>query len=261
MTTPTYHGLPCWYELGTTDIPAASEFYHSVLDWSIADSGMEGVSYHLANAPDGVGVAGMMDTAGQEGAPPPNWLIYFGCADCDATAAAVTAAGGTIIVPPSDIPGTGRFSVCFDPQGAAFGILQPAPMEAPPQGSAFDQSAPGHGNWHELMSSDPEAGFAFYADLFGWTKGETMPMGEMGNYQLFQHGGTDIGGMMGLGNSPVSAWLPYFGTPGVQEAIGRIQAGGGAIQHGPTDVPGGAYIAVATDPQNAFFAVVGPKNA
>ena len=42
-------------------------------------------------------------------------------------------------------------------------------------------------------------------------------------------------------------------------AIGRIEAGGGKLAHGPMEVPGGAFIAVAQDPQGAWFAVVGPK--
>lgn len=257
----SFHGTPCWYELGTSDLAAAGGFYGAALGWRVADSGMEGMTYHLATASDGGGVAGMMPLAGQQDAPPPNWCIYFGVDDADAAAAAVTERGGTLIVPPSDIPGTGRFALCTDPQGAAFGVLQPLPMDTPPSSFAFDQSAAGHGNWHELMSSDPVAAFDFYSALFGWTKGEPMDMGDMGTYQIFQDKGTDIGGMMGLGQSPVSAWLPYFGVDGVDPAIERITAGGGTVHHGPADVPGGAFIAVATDPQGAAFAVVGPKES
>ena len=64
---------------------------------------------------------------------------------------------------------------------------------------------------------------------------------------------------MGLGNSPVPAWLPDFCTNGVTATIERIEAGGGKLAHGPMEVPGGAFIAVAQDPQGAWFAVVGPK--
>ena len=38
-----------------------------------------------------------------------------------------------------------------------------------------------------------------------------------------------------------------------------VAAAGGRVAHGPQDVPGGAFIAVATDPQGAWFAVVGPR--
>ena len=110
----------------------------------------------------------------------------------------------------------------------------------------------GRGAWNE-------AGFAFYSGLFGWQKSKAVDMGEMGTYQLFSHDGTDIGGMMGLGNAPVPAWLPYFGTDGVTAAIGRIEKAGGTLIHGPAEVPGGAFIAIARDPQGAHFAIVGPK--
>ena len=127
---------------------------------------------------------------------------------------------------PADIPGTGRFAVVADPQGAAFGILQPEPMPGQEgAGGAFDQQKAGHGNWNELMTSDPEAGFGFYSDLFGWKKGQAVDMGGMGTYQVFSHDGTDVGGMMGLGNSPVPAWLPYFGANGIEAAIGADQGG------------------------------------
>jgi predicted enzyme related to lactoylglutathione lyase len=36
-----------------------------------------------------------------------------------------------------------------------------------------------------------------------------------------------------------------------------IASAGGSVRHGPVEVPGPAYIAVAQDPQGAWFAVVG----
>ncbi|PZQ50805.1 MAG: glyoxalase/bleomycin resistance/extradiol dioxygenase family protein [Rhodovulum sulfidophilum] len=257
------HGRPCWYELMTSrgDIGAAEEFYGRVLGWSFQDAGMEGFDYHLASS-GGDMVAGVMETPPDVGETPPFWMIYFAVDDADAAVAAITAAGGVVHRAPADIPGTGRFAVVADPQGAAFGVLRPDPMPADgPAGHAFDQGKAGHGNWNELMSTDPGAALGFYADLFGWTKSTGVDMGEMGTYQLFAHDGADIGGMMGLGNAPVPCWLPYFGAAGVEEAIGRIEAAGGTLAHGPTEVPGGAFIAVARDPRGAWFAVVGPKTA
>lgn len=251
-------GTPCWYELGTPDLDGAERFYGALLGWSVADAGMEGPEYRLASH-GGDLVAGMMALADQKGGPPPNWTIYFAVDDCDATAGAVEKEGGRTHMPASDIPGTGRFAVLGDPQGAVFGVLQPLPMEGGGVGNAFDQKKESHGNWNELMSTDPAAGFDFYAGIFGWTKSSSVDMGEMGTYQIFAHHGADIGGMMGLGNAPAAAWLPYFGVNGVDAAIGRITEAGGALIHGPQEVPGGAFIAVGRDPQGAHFAVVGPK--
>ena len=253
------HGHPVWFELATGkgDLAAAGDFYGAVLGWRIADSGMEGFAYHLA-ASDGDMVAGMMEMPGDAAGMPPNWMLYFGVEDADRAAADIRAAGGKIFREPADIPGTGRFAIAADPQGAPFGILRPEPMEDGGETRAFDQRKAGHGNWTELMSTDPEAGFAFYAALFGWTAGEAIDMGGMGTYRLFRHDGQDIGGMMGLGNAPQPCWLAYFGVNGVGPAIARIRDAGGSVRHGPQEVPGGAHIAVATDPQGAWFAVVGP---
>lgn len=260
----SFQGNPCWYELTSGDSPAAATFYGTVLGWETQDAGMPGYSYLLAKS-DGDMVAGM---ANAEGNQPPHWLIYFAVDDCDAAVKAILAAGGKDFVGPEDIPGTGRFAIVGDPQGARFGVLQPDMGNMTPEqiakaeageGNAFDQKKAGHGNWTELMSSDPEAGFAFYSGLFGWQKSQAVDMGEMGTYQLFSHHGADIGGVMGLGPAPMSYWLPYFGANGVEAAIDRITAAGGTVIHGPQEVPGGAFIAIAKDPQGAHFAVVGPK--
>jgi predicted enzyme related to lactoylglutathione lyase len=56
---------------------------------------------------------------------PHAWLPYVQVASADKTADKVTKLGGNVIVPPTDIPGVGRFAVFLDNQGAALGILQP----------------------------------------------------------------------------------------------------------------------------------------
>ena len=86
MTT-TPEGIPCWYELGTSDLTAASAFYADVLGWTIADAGMPGMDYRLGTATDGGTVSGMMALEGGDAAPPPYWMIYFTTEDCDARVA------------------------------------------------------------------------------------------------------------------------------------------------------------------------------
>lgn len=249
-------GRPLWYELSTDPaaMDAATAFYRAVLDWQFRDAGFEGFDYRLAVAADDL-VAGF---AGSSDAPPA-WTIYFGADSADETAAAITAAGGRIIVSPADIPDTGSYAIASDPQGAVFGILEPLPMEDGTGGNAFDQGQAGHGNWNELMSTDPEGGLTFYSGLFGWRKSTGIDMGDMGTYQLFAHDGADIGGMMGLGNSPVPCWLAYFGVNGIDDAAVRVTDNGGTVIHGPQEVPGSAWIVICRDPQGAHFALVGPK--
>ncbi len=262
----SFHGQPCWYELGANGIDVAARFYNRIFGWEIADSGMEGYDYHLARV-GSEPVAGMMDLARQSGNPPPNWLVYFAVDDCEQTAKGIEAAGGRILIEPSDIPGTGRFAVAADPQGAVFGLMQPDMSQmseadrarAETGEGAFNQKKSGHGQWHQLMTPDPEAGFSFYSGLFGWARGEAMDMGPAGRYQIFQYKGANIGGMMGLGDFPGPAWLPYFGVEeSVAQVAESIRDAGGKVLHGPSEVPGGTHILIAADPQGALFALIGP---
>lgn len=256
------HGVPCWFELSTSQgqLAQAEAFYTALFGWRFADAGMPGFTYHLGRDGEDV-VLGAMDLPPDCAEAPPNWMIYITVDDADATAARIAQKGGRIFREPADIPGTGRFAIATDPQGAAFGILQPEPMQAPVSEcvGSWNQQKAGRGNWIELMSTDPVAGFDFYADLFGWTKGDAMDMGAMGKYQLFRQNGTDIGGMMALGQAPHSNWLSYFGVDDVAAALDIIRGQGGTVLHGPAEVPGPALIAAALDPQGAAFAIVGPK--
>ncbi|UXU75608.1 MULTISPECIES: VOC family protein [unclassified Paracoccus (in: a-proteobacteria)] len=256
-----YHGKPCWFELTTApgQLAAAGAFYNRVLGWDIADSGMEGFTYHLASH-DEHPVAGLMETSPVCAEAPPNWMIYLDVDDVDATVRRVAELGGKVLRSPADIPGTGRFAVAADPQGAVFGLLQPSPMDPQPpaDAGAWNQNRESHGNWIELMTTDPTAGLDFYAAIMGWDRGDSLDMGAAGTYQLFRWQGAEIGGMMGLGNAPQPCWLPYFGVNGVNAAMARITESGGQVLYGPAEVPGGAVIIAVRDPQGAHFALVGP---
>jgi hypothetical protein len=55
---------------------------------------------------------------------PAYWTVYFGVADCAATAAEATRLGGSVVVPPADSE-IGRRAILRDPHGAFFGVLEP----------------------------------------------------------------------------------------------------------------------------------------
>lgn len=249
------HGLPCWYELASTDIDTAKAFYSKLLGWSWADSGMPGMVYVLAKMDEAM-VAGLYNA---EPGSAPSWTHYVAVDNADATVAQARTLGASVVTEPTDIPGTGRFAVLIDPQGARFGILQPLPMPDGAAGGAFNQQKSGHGNWHDLASPDTAAALAFYGALFGWTQSRAMPMGPDMVYTIIARQGQDIGGIFTEANSkdPVK-WTVYFGTPSVHAAVTAVKAAGGTVLHDPAEVPGGALITHCTDPAGAGFALVGP---
>jgi predicted enzyme related to lactoylglutathione lyase len=85
-------------------------------------------------------------------------------------------------------------------------------------------------------------------------------MGPMGVYQTFATSGAPCGGMMTkTPETPAPFWLYYFNVDAVEAAMVRVKDADGQIIHGPTQVPGGSWIAHCLDPQGAIFAMVGPK--
>ena len=250
-------GAFVWYELMTSDLPAATRFYAAVLGWETKDAGMP-FPYTLASL-SGKPLGGMMTLpadAAQSGAQPA-WVGYVGVANCDAAASAAQAAGATVCAPAQDIPGVGRFATLMDPQGAVFVAFQGSDGTAP---EPSPSTVPGTVGWHELITVDSEKALAWYGQQFGWTSTESMDMGEMGIYRMFATGGTPAGGMMNRPpQMPVSAWLFYFNVDSIDAAIVRVESAGGKIALGPHEVPGGSWIVNATDPQGVMFALVAPK--
>jgi len=242
-----------WYELCTNDADGAKAFYGKLFGWTTTRFGGEGAPDYQILEMAGKGVGGMMPLP--EGMPKPFWLGYVGVADADDAIDKAKAAGATVhrVL---DIPNVGKIGLVNDPQGVGYAFIQ---GYSDRKSEAFDQARPGHGNWHELYSPDPVAGFEYYAGQYGWTKGRTMPMGEMGDYQLFQADGVDIGGMMRAQGPTPPGWLFYFGVPDIDEAVEAINANGGTVLNGPMEVPGGAWIVQLTDPQGAMVAAVGPR--
>ncbi len=81
--------------------------------------GMEYTTWML----EGEQIGGMMAMPAEVPAEVPSyWLAYIGTADCDASVAAATADGATLMAGPIDIP-AGRFAVLADPVGAMFGVI------------------------------------------------------------------------------------------------------------------------------------------
>lgn len=117
---------PCWAELATTDDEGARRFYTALAGWQ-ADVKSDGPIPYTEWINDGQVEGGMLRMDGDQWkGVPPHWQTYFAVADCDASAARAASLGAKVLVPPSDIPGVGRFSVIADPAGAAFSIIKMA---------------------------------------------------------------------------------------------------------------------------------------
>ncbi|MCM0678188.1 VOC family protein [Micromonospora phytophila] len=119
-------GAMSWNELVTPDPEGAKVFYELVFGWQPDDQPMGSMTYTGWRLGTRI-VAGMMPPLGDEfpAESPAYWSVYFAVADADATAAHAAELGGTILVPPRDIP-AGRLAALRDPHGALFNIITPS---------------------------------------------------------------------------------------------------------------------------------------
>jgi len=119
-------GTLTWSEQMSRDFEGAKAFYAAVFGYSFGDMSTPEFSYATlllgGREVGGIG-AYPADTPASQ---PAVWGTYFGTADTDASVAAVTQRGGSVIRPASDSP-YGRLATVADDQGAIFSLITTAP--------------------------------------------------------------------------------------------------------------------------------------
>jgi len=243
-------GRPCWVDLGTSDPAAARSFYGEMFGWAAEVDPRPEAGGYAQFTNDGHSVAGVgpIFTEGM----PPSWTTYIATADVDATAAEVSANGGTVLMPPFEVLDAGRMAVFAGPDGAVAGLWQARRHT----GAAF-VTEPGGWNWSQLLSSDKPAAVAFYGAVFDWRRREDPDWGE---YLGLGEAGNEIAGATQMGEEfppeVPSHWQVCFLVDDADAFAARAEALGGT-PHGPVeDAPmGGRRISLA-DPQGASFLVM-----
>lgn len=252
-----------WADLMTSDVEAAKRFYFELFPtWKDAPvgAGLDAPWYHpfaLEGRPVGGIVAPERSAGVNDGHGAPQWIPYATVASVDDACARAVELGGTVHLPPGDLPNGGRFALLADPQGALVHVIA-LPEDLPETSGALPQ---GTFCWHELVTTDPAAAKAFYATLFGWSHAE-MPVGER-PYHLFRRGDRDAAGMMQRPADVKSppAWLVYMFTSDIAASVAKVVELGGAVHVAPYHVPGVGEFAVATDPMGAAFALFKSERA
>ena len=255
------HGSHVWYDLMTSDIEGAQNFYSKILPWTIAKEGHSDLDYRMIYAPEGKpegGIGGMMPLP--EGVSlAPGWFAYIAADDVDATARRIKEKGGAVFKEPHDLAGVGRFAMVGDPDGNAFYVMKGNSPESS-LAFAYDKPRPGHAAWNELATTNKDAAMAFYADIFGWKKDGEMEMGPQGTYDFLRDGEGMLGAMMTKPDEmPRAMWTYYFRVEDIDAAKAAVEANGGKILNGPHEIPGDEHMLNAMDPQGAPFSLVGKR--
>ncbi|MDR6866628.1 putative enzyme related to lactoylglutathione lyase [Microbacterium resistens] len=243
-------GTPMWVDLGADDVDAAKAFYTGLFGWEYQSGGQESGGYLLAQL-DGKAVAGIGPK--QDAQMPTVWTSYIGSDDVDATANAVTEAGGHLIAPPFDVMDSGRMAIATDLTGAAFGIWQ--------AGSHIGaERVNEHGAlcWNELHTRDDAAARAFYATVFGYEYEDLSDGGFV--YFTFRRAGdaAEVGGIQHdtqIADGVPDYWLTWFAADDVDASTASAAGLGATVLMPVTDSPFGR-MSIVQGPQGEVFGLI-----
>jgi len=241
------NGKFVWFDLFTTDMTAAQNFYDRVFDWDFerANQGNAQVKNILHR---GQFIGNMI---GRNSTPDDSqWLSYISVADTDHAYDAALNSGATSYTAPKEMPNRGRIAVVIDPQKAPVALLH-SPVGDPPDGK------PRVSRWigAELWTHNVDEAVAFYTRLGGYTA-EDVEVHDQVRYKLLLTNGRARAGVVSIPWEDVDPqWIPYVAVENIQATVELIQANGGRILIEPQmDVKSGR-VALFADPTGAVMGV------
>jgi hypothetical protein len=114
-----------WHELVTPDQAASGAFFSQLFGWTRkeVDAGSFGI-YTLFQK-NGQDIAGMMNPTSDTPIKGAFWHSYIAVEDIEECVKQASLLGGSVVVPPQEVPDVGRICVVADPTGAIAHLMQP----------------------------------------------------------------------------------------------------------------------------------------
>ena len=182
------------------------------------------------------------------------WVVSMSVSDIDAAVAAVTAEGGDVITPPTDLQRRGRIAVVRDKEGALLAMLQTASGDPADQQPEF-----GDFLWNELWTTNADSATTFYEGLTGlkmatWDIDENQESGA--TYRLLKAGETPRVGIM---PNPLEdlgpVWVSYLRVKSPASVAERVAELGGRVIVEAQPRPLGGEVAFIAGPSGAGIAL------
>jgi predicted enzyme related to lactoylglutathione lyase len=260
-------GVPCWVDTWQPDADAAVAFYTALFGWKAEEPPTaEGDIRHVMLRLRDREVAAIGSRPAGDGPDLPTaWGTYVQVGDADATVAAATAAGGSVVMERFDSLDGGRMALIRDPVGAVVGVWQHGAHRG-----ARLVNEPGAWAMSVLLTDEPDPAKAFYGAVFGW-EAEPFALGdaEATLWRLPGYVGgeesqpvpRDVVGVMAPASGRPSGWVVGFWVDDADATAAAARDLGGTIIAGPFD-SGISRDAVIADPAGAVFSVTtapGPR--
>jgi predicted enzyme related to lactoylglutathione lyase len=261
-SSPTGERLPgkiIWRDLLTNDPAASQRFYGELFGWEFESVGtasnLKSNSSYTLIRHNGILIGGMIDTLALNNRDDiSQWIVLMSVDDIDVSVDAVTANGGKIIAPPTDLQSRGRLAVIRDAEGALIGLLETKdgdPRDSEPEVDGF--------LWDELWTSDVGSAGTFYNKVAGLTKDTVDVDGEPDTaptYSLLKAGDKPRVGIMPNpleGLDPV--WVSYIRVESPAAIASRVTGLGGRVIVEAQPRPLGGEVAFVAGPSGAGIAL------
>lgn len=112
------------FEIPAGDPARLTRFYGDLFGWTFQKAELPGPAYYFAaTGKDGPGIDGAIM---QRRHPEQPWMNYVSVPSIDDTLGKVTAGGGQVAVPKTEVPGMGWYAAFKDPEGNLCGLWQVA---------------------------------------------------------------------------------------------------------------------------------------
>lgn len=246
-------GSFCWFELATTDQPAAKQFYTSLFGWSVNEFPMGPSDVYTMFQLGGrdVGAAYTLRPDQRAQGIPPHWMVYVAVTSADEAARRALELGGKVYAPPFDVAEHGRMAVLADPTGAVFSVWQ-----AKAHSGVGISGIDGTVCWADLSTPDVDKAREFYSDLFDWKIAASER--DSSGYLHIRTGEEYIGGI------PPSQyrqpglpphWMVYFSVPECTAATEKAMRAGAQVIVEPMSIEHVGRMSIIKDPQGAIFSL------
>jgi hypothetical protein len=136
MGAPVVH-----WEINSNNAARLQEFYSQLFGWSV--NANNPMNYGLVNTGSPIGANGGIGQNDPNQPAPPPVTFYVQVPDLQETLNRVVSLGGTIVMPPTEIPNMVTFALFRDPEGNTLGIVKgEEPKPKPKRRSAAKRKAP-----------------------------------------------------------------------------------------------------------------------
>ncbi len=242
-----YSGKFVWFDLFTTNITAASNFYHALFGWNFkntseANPDVKTVFQH------GKPIANMIYR--EDKSKSSQWLSYMSVPDIDCAIATTQNNNGSVYKKAKEFPDRGKVAIILDPQKAAVALLTSSSGD--PQDDIF---IPNRWLGCELWTTDVDMAVSFYQKIAGYEV-NLVDVHEKVQYRMLSKDDKRRAGVVSIPWSDITPeWIPYITVEDVRKTTVKAQELGGKILISPDMSVKEGQIAIISDPTGAVFGI------